>query len=358
LARAARPIAILVVSCMLAVGCVTVSKSPDAPPPAPAQASDATTVPGTPAMPLASEPEPSPAGPIGYISLGEQLAFARDVSASIRETADQMGIELVACDSHLDADGVVACAEELGKAGVRGAISFGGFPESGDALCDALHEVPVIGVAYDQGPCQVSLAGTDNHAAGVLAGEALGRFSQDRWDCDITAWVSLESSAAGQLGDERMAGYREGYERHCPIPADRSIVLDGTDRVVTAQRGMAQVLLGAAGHRILVAGLNEDAVSGALAAARAAGRSDDVWVSGQGADPSARWSIACDPHYVASVAHLPERFGGILVPALLDVLAGGVVTSRIDTPIALVQGQDIRDLYPGIAPCEAPAASG
>jgi ribose transport system substrate-binding protein len=129
------------------------------------------------------------------------------------------------------------------------------------------------------------------------------------------------------------------------------IVLDGTDWVVTAQRGVARVLRETEGHRILIVGLNEDAIEGARAAARAAGRTEDVWVSGQGADPSARWPIACDDHYVASVAHLPERFGDVLVPALLEAIAGRRVPARIETPIELVQGPGIRELYPDIPAC-------
>ena len=275
---------------------------------------------------------------IGYISLGEQWPFAQAVSQSVREEARRLGVDLIECDSRLEREGVRECAEQLGEAGVVGAISFGAFPDLGADICAALGGVPVVGVAYDQGPCQVSAVGTDNHAAGALAGDALGRFSQERWDCDINAWVSLEASAAGTLGAERMAGYRDGYERYCAIPDDAAIVLDGTDRVVTAQRRVAALLEDLRGGRILIVGLNEDAVTGALRAARSAGREKDVWVSGQGADPSARRSIACDEHYVASVAHLPERFGELLVPTLMAAVEGREVPSRVDTPIRLVAG--------------------
>ena len=347
----------VVVLGVISAGCVTVTSSAAGPSSGPASPAVTGAVPSVEATLAAAsptvQPMPSLGDAIGYISLGEQVAFARAVSASVHDEAERRDVELIACDSRLEPEGVRACAEQLGEAGVRGAISFSGFPELGVALCDALHEVPVVGVAYDQGPCQVSMVGTDNHAAGALAGEALGRFSKRRWDCEITAWVSLESSAAGALGSERMDGYRDGYERHCPLPADRTFVLDGTDRVVTAQRQVAQLLADTPGDRILIVGLNEDAVSGALAAARAARREGDVWVSGQGADPSARSSIACDDHYVASVAHRPERFGGILVTTLLDAIDGDEVPARIDTPIDLVTGSTIRLLYPDIPPCDS-----
>jgi ABC-type sugar transport system substrate-binding protein len=292
---------------------------------------------------------------IGYISFGERVPFAREVSRSVREEADRRGVELLACDSGLEPEGVRACAELLGEAGVVGAISFSAFPDLGAEVCEALGGVPVVGVAYDQGPCQVSAVGTDNHASGVLAGEALGRFSRERWDCEIDAWVSLEASAAGALGAERMAGYREGYERHCDIPSASTTVLDGTDRVVTAERQVADLLEDVRGRRIVIVGLNEDAVAGALAAARRAGREGDVWVSGQGADPSARASIACDRHYVASVAHLPERFGEVLVPTMLAAVEGRGVPERVDTPIELVTRDTIRDLYPATPACEEAA---
>ena len=124
---------------------------------------------------------------------------------------------------------------------------------------------------------------------------------------------------------------------------------------MTAERQVADLLEDVRGGPIVMVGLNEDAVSGALAAARRAGREDDVWVSGQGADPSARWSIACDAHYVASVAHLPERFGEVLVPTVLAAVEGGQVPSRVDTPIELVSGDGIRELYPSTPPCQEPA---
>jgi ribose transport system substrate-binding protein len=204
--------------------------------------------------------------------------------------------------------------------------------------------------------------GTDNRAAGALAGDALGRFSADRWGCDISAWVSLESSAtessaAGNLAAERMAGYRDGYERRCPIADELVTILDGGDRVITAERKVATLLDDIEGDRIVVVGLNEDAASGALSAARHAGRRKDVWVSGQGADPSARRTIACDEHYLASVAHLPERFGEVLVPTLLDAIEGMAVPSRIDTPIELVTADRIRVLFPDVAPCDGPEGS-
>ena len=56
---------------------------------------------------------------------------------------------------------------------------------------------------------------------------------------------------------------------------------------------------------------------GALAAARTAGRADQLFMSGMGADPSAHCEIANNPNWVGdALAFFPERYGeiGIRVP--------------------------------------------
>ena len=80
-----------------------------------------------------------------------------------------------------------------------------------------------------------------------------------------------------------MDGYRSGYEESCPLP-ERSPVLDGADRLITAKTAMAGLLDRLRGKRIVVVGINEDAILGAMAAADEAGRADDLWYSGQLAD--------------------------------------------------------------------------
>ena len=90
-----------------------------------------------------------------------------------------------------------------------------------------------------------------------------------------------------------MAGYRAGYEEHCPLP-ERTFQLDGADRLATAQAQVARKLDALQGRHVVVVGLNEDAVRGAMQAAADAGRAAEVWYSGQLADAPMRERIACD----------------------------------------------------------------
>jgi ribose transport system substrate-binding protein len=343
-------LALVVVAGLLVNACVTITTNSDS-----AASPEATTAPtaATSAAPgTSSAPTREPgATRIGYISLDEAVPFARSVSESVRAAAANAGIELIECDSGLTPQGGLECGERLGAAGIDGLINFQAYPEIAADICDATGNVPTIGVAFDQGPCEISRLRLDQAESGRIAGDAMGRFAAARWDCKIDAYVSLEASAAGADATDRMAGYREGFERHCSIPQRADVTLDGADRVATARARFARTLRQRKGARIVVVGLNEDAVQGAMAAAAADGRADDVFYSGQGADPSVREDIACDPQYVASVAHFPERYGELAVPALQQAMAGQEVPAIIDGPMELVSATDIRNHYPEIPAC-------
>jgi ribose transport system substrate-binding protein len=287
---------------------------------------------------------------IGYISLDDDIAFVRSASDSIRSSVAAAGLELVTCDADWTREGVLACADYLGDIGIDGLISFQPFGDLAGQVCEMTGAVPTAGIVFDQGPCQVTRLAIDQAESGRLAGQAVGRFARKRWDCEISAFVSLESSDRDVEGRARMDGYRAGYEEQCPMPS-RTPVLDGADRLVTAQTQVARLLESLRGRRIIVAGINEDAILGAMAAAGEAGRRDDLWYSGQLADPPIRRHIACDPHYLASVSQSPERFGSEVVPVLLRAMDGHDVPSTLQAPLTLITADNVREAFPDTPDC-------
>lgn len=322
------------------------------PAPAPASfASPATAVPSTTPSALPTLPPRTQEPSIGYISLDESLPFVRAVGAGIRQAAAAAGMELHECDPGWSRNGVIDCAAELAQAGVHGVVSFQPFADLGADVCAAVGDAPVVGVVFDQGPCQVSRLTIDQAASGRITGEAVGAFAAAQWDCDVNTWVSLESSDADPDGRARMQGYRDGFEVHCPLP-EQVLTLDGADRLVTAQTQMRDLLPDIKGKPTIVVGLNEDAILGAMAAVRAAGRESQFWYSGQLADPSIRWHIACDDHYIASVAQFPERFGTPVVAALVDAIDGREVAGELSAELRLVTSANVRELFPDTRSCE------
>lgn len=351
---------------LVAGACVTVdpraAAEADGSPPTsatPSLAADETVAPADPpasvppADPSASVPpgERSAAPSLGFIGLDDSLPFSQAVSQGVREAASAAGLDLVECDVAWSRERVETCAQELAAAGVHAVISFQPFADLAEDVCAATGAAPTVAIVFDQGSCQVSQLQIDQAGSGRLAGAAMGAFVQERFDCEVNAYVSLESSDADPDGRARMQGYRDGFSQHCPLP-ERQLTIDGADRLATAEAQVADLLGRLEGSPNVVVGLNESAILGAMQAARRAGREADLWYSGQLADPTIRRDIACDEHYVASVAQFPERFGGPLVATAVAAIAGGEIAPLLEAELQLVTAANVRTLFPDTPACD------
>ena len=134
-----------------------------------------------------------------------------------RSRPTNAGAELVFCDSKLDTPTALACAQQFAVQGVQGVLNFNVDEKASPEICAAYNDVPTIAIDIIQPPCQVAFMGANNHEAGRLGGAAIGKYAKDTWNCDYTAYVSLESTGAKAASDARMGGYRDGFKEYCPI---------------------------------------------------------------------------------------------------------------------------------------------
>lgn len=339
--RFVRWTSLLAISAVVAVACSNPAASPTAPP----AATDA------PATDAPATDAPAEAFKIGYISLGDSVPFVKLVSDGIREEAEKAGQELLFCDSEIDAAKALACAQNLKVQGAQGVINFQVFQDSSPEICAAYGDLPTIAIDIVQPPCQVAFMGADNREAGRLAGAAIGEYAKTTWDCDYTAYVSLESTAAGAANTDRMGGFRDGFKEFCEIPADKERILDGADRTDPALEQMTNLLGALPGDRIVVTAINEDGILGAIGAANTLGRQTDLYYAGQGADPSAWKEIACNPNYIGTTAYYPERYGTLLIPNMIKLLQGETIPENIFTEHEIVNSENIREIYPETQAC-------
>jgi ribose transport system substrate-binding protein len=342
---------------LAAAGCGGDDEEGAAPPPPPAETAETaeTAEPGdTGAVPedapegvvefIGAEPGSGEGLKLGYISLGESVPFVRLVSNGIREQAEIAGAELVFCDAAIDAAKALNCARTFATQQVDGYLNFDVFEDAAAEICAAGPDVPVISIDIHQRPCEVSFMGAANEYAGQIAGSALGQYMQEEFDCDYDAYVSLESSAAGVVNEQRMGGYRTGFQEFCPIENER--VVDGADRLEPARQMFGDTLTALGGaDRIVVVSINDDGILGALAAARTAGRADQLYVSGQGADPSAWCEIRDNPNWIADAAYFPERYGEIGVPYLIQAINGETIPQELLVPHVVINSENIEDFY-------------
>ncbi len=286
---------------------------------------------------------------IGYISLGDSVPFVKLVSDGILQAGKDLGQDVFFCDSKIDTATALDCANQMKVQGVEGVLNFQVDQKSSPEICNAYGNLPTIAIDIIQPPCQIAFMGANNLAAGKMAGEAMGKYAKDTWNCDYTAYVSLESTAAGQANTDRMGGYRAGFTEFCPIQNEK--VLDGADRTDPALTKVSDLLTALPGHRIVVVAINEDGIIGALGAAKTAGRQADLFYSGQGTDPSIWKTIACDPQYIASTAYFPEKYGTLLIPAMVTKLEGGTIPQDIFTQHQIITKDNIRTIYPTTPAC-------
>jgi ribose transport system substrate-binding protein len=328
----------------VAVACTTPAASSTAP--TQAASASASAVPSSAAPSASAE-----SFKIGYISLGDSVPFVKLVSDGIKEAAEAAGQELVFCDSEIDQAKALSCAQNLKVQGVEGVLNFQVFQDSSPEICAAYGGVPTIAIDIIQPPCQIAFMGANNREAGRLGGAELGKYAKATWDCDFTAYVSLESTAAGAANTDRMGGWRDGFKESCPIPADKERILDGADRTDPALEQVTNLLGALQGDRIIVVAINEDGILGAIGAANTLGRQTDLYYGGQGTDPSIWKDVACNPNYIASVAYFPERYGTLLIPNMVKALQGETIPKEIFTEHIVINKDNIRSIYPETPAC-------
>ncbi len=324
-----------------------------------ASAPPATQAPATEA-PASEAPEPSEAPSaaagsykVGYISLGDSIPFVKLVSDNIKAEAEKAGVEIAFCDSEVDAAKAIACAQNLAVQQVQAVLNFQLYEDSSPEVCAAYGDLPTIAIDIHQEPCEVSFMGADNHRAGELAGEYVGQALQAENGCEYTAVVTLDTKGAGATTEARVNGMIDGFEATCgDIPEDkfRSLDVGGTTDLAVTKFG-DQLSALEPGGIIVVLSLNDDMSLGAFAAARTAGREAELRLAGQGADPTSWKEIACNPYWLADTAYFPERYGEILIPAVVDLLNGETIEENLFTQHDVVTKDNVRTLYPETPAC-------
>jgi ribose transport system substrate-binding protein len=282
---------------------------------------------------------------IGYISLGDQVPFVKLASDDIKAEAKAAGAKLVFCDSQLDAAKALDCAKNFKTQGVAAIINFQVDEKSSPRICAAGPDVPTIAIDINQKPCQVAFVGANNQRAGEIAGQAMGDYFQKNSNCDYDAVVSMQQPAAGVVNTQRSGGALSAFEKVCGKSKNLKIV-DGSGTIEGGQKKFADVLTSLPGkHKIIVMSLNDDMALGALAAAKSQGRSKDLYLAGQGADPTSHCQILTNPQWVGDAAYFPEKYGQIAVPAAIKAAKGETPAAKLYVPHILINKDNIKDYY-------------
>ncbi len=287
----------------------------------------------------------------------EGLGFTgEDVRTSFVLGARGLPIDLVLYDNARDRAKSIANAEDAVRRKVDLYIQYCDDQAANEEVARRLAaaRIPVLAVNAPVG--NAPLYAADNHEAGRLAGDALGRFALTTWRERLLAAAILGAvNDPAKAVQARIAGITEGLRRHLPdvVP----VQLDSGGNFPDAQAQLRRFLAKESGAKALVATLDDTTALAAKLAAETAGRVPDTVIVSQGCDPSVHGGTsakkAIDANnsnsiVLGSVAYFLDRYGSEILPLALKMLQGEHVPPRSLTGHVLVTAKNVFRVYPPI----------
>jgi len=287
----------------------------------------------------------------------EGLGFTgEDVRSSFVLGARGLPIDLVLYDNARERAKSIANAEDAVRRKVDLYIQYCDDQAANEQVAQRLAaaRIPVLAVNAPVG--NAPLYAADNHEAGRLAGDALGRFALTTWRERLLAAAILGAvNDPAKAIQARIAGISEGLRRHLPdvVP----VQLDSGGNFPDAQAQLRRFLAKESGAKALVATLDDTTALAAKLAAETAGRVPDTVIVSQGCDPSVHGGTsakkAIDPNnsnsiVLGSVAYFLDRYGSEILPLALKMLQGEHVPPRSLTGHVLVTAKNVFRVYPPI----------
>lgn len=282
------------------------------------------------APPEATEP------PAGEITLGLVLStlnnpFFVTLRDGAQEAADAAGANLIVVDAQDDSARMLSGIEDLISRGV-GALLIN--PTDSDAVVPAIQQANEAGIpvfTVDRGASGgeiVSHIASDNVAGGRMAAEFLCEALGSAGNV-----VELQGIAGSSAARDRGQGFNEYMSSECTgvtIVAQQTANFN-RDEGLTVFENILQAQPEIAG----VFAHNDEMILGAIQAAEAAGRADEIVFVGFDAIDDAVQAVE-DGSLAATVAQQPALMGQLAVETAVKHLDGESVESNIPVDLSLV----------------------
>ncbi len=289
---------------------------------------------------------------IGYIEGLGSIEFSARMLTGMQDVAEQMGVELLVCDSKYEAEPAINCAQTMADRKVDGVVNSNWYAPAADAMSEIFTKAGIPHVASDVQHPNSTFFGVDNCATGHMSGEWLANYALSVWNAppeDI--WVVMgENPDVGEEPTKRISCSEDKIRELIPdIPADHYVrILNGsfTDQMY---ENMTTWLTAHPNARyILTATINDQGGVGAAGACEAAGRAENCAVVGQDGIQMAYAEFQkpdSESAFKATVGHFPELYGKQLLPIVVDLIEGNPVPPVVSTFIDVIDRSNL-DKYP------------
>ena len=288
---------------------------------------------------------------IGFANLTEDIVFTKLVREGMEKAAAEAGnVELVFADNKLDGATALANAENFIAQGVDGVVEFQTDEAFGNVIMAKFRENNIPVIAIDIPMPGATFFGADNYLAGQLAGAAAADWVNANWDGQVDAILMLELPQSGPVPAARMQGMLDSLQSGLttPVAEDKVLRLDSKNTQEEAFKVTSDILPSLPdATRIVAVSINDGTGLGAIAAAEAAGRADQIIVVGQNADPSGQEEMVKEnSRYLGATAYFPELYGFKIIPAMLDLLECRAVPPSVYVDHVFISAENVCEYYP------------
>src|SRR6516165_6245443 len=285
----------------------------------------------------------------------EGLGFTgADVRNSFELAARTRPVEMVYFDNAGDPARAIANAEAAIAAKVDLLIEYNSDAAANAEIARRFADAGVPALALVDPLPGAPLYGPDNHAAGHIAGRALGAFARENWPGEqvLGALVGDLADPGPAIGG-RVQGITEGINE--TLPSLKFARLDTGGQSVRADALLTKFLLTRPGQRLLIATLDDLAAVYAARAIEMNRRQSDCIIVSQGLDPNIHGGQSekkeIDPNnrssvVLGSVAYYMDRYGYDVLPLALRLMAGETLPPRTVTKHTLVTAVNVFQEYP------------
>lgn len=261
----------------------------------------------------------------GFGGQSAEMPFSEAVTASLREAATAVGVDLLVLDNKYNAETAVENAKEFVRERVDVVIEFQIDEHAAPIIADTIAAANIPLIAVDIPHPHATYFGVDNYRAGFAAGDLLAEFAQNRWDSKVDWVIGLDLEEAGQMVQSRITGSFQGVKaRLANLPVESFVRMDGRGLHNVSYK-LVQDFLNRhpKDKHILVTAANDTSAMGAIAAIRKLGREKHVAVVGQDCveEMLAEMHRPGTPA-IGSISHEVQQYGPRLIELALALLRG------------------------------------
>jgi ribose transport system substrate-binding protein len=264
----------------------------------------------------------------GFAGQSAEMPFSEAVTASLRDAATAVGVDLMVLDNRYSAETAVQNAESFVRERVDIVIEFQVDEQAAPIIADKIAGAGIPLIAIDIPHPRATYFGVDNYRAGLVAGDLLADFALGHWEGQVDWVIGLDIEEAGQTVLSRVTGAFEGVRSRLQrVPAEAFVRMDGRGMGEKSRKVILDFLSRhARDQHILIAAANDTSAMGAIAAIRALGREEHVAVVGQDCVPEmlAEMQSPGSPA-IGSISHEVAQYGPRLIELGLALLRGEMV---------------------------------